>query len=821
MRWLRGIRRSAVIGVTLAGVAAGLYFWVFAGLPPIDDLEAGLALPSTEVLDRHGRLLYEIIPQGGGRHSAVPLDQIARCMVEATVATEDARFYEHPGFDPMAIARALWANLTGGEVVSGASTITQQVVRNLLLDPDDRSLRRKLREVVLAVELTAFRSRDDIMELYLNQSYYGNLAYGVEAAARTYFGKSAAELDLAECAMLAGLPQAPAMYDPLSNPEAARERQRVVLDLMVRRGFISQEEADMAAEEPLRFAADPFPIRAPHFVMAVWAELEERFREELRTRGLVVTTTLDLDWQERAGEITRYWLEELNTPRANEPSHNAHNAALVALDPYTGEVLTMLGSPDYFDERIDGAVNAALAPRQPGSTIKPFTYAAAMEPSRPDPWTAATMLWDVRTAFVTHDLESYVPVNFSLGEHGPVMVREALASSYNIPAVIALDHIGTDTLARLMSDLGVTTLADSERFDLALTLGGGEVRLLELTAAYAAFANGGHRVEPILILEVRDHEGNLLYRANPEPGPQVIDERVAWLITDILSDNAARTPTFGPASPLRLDRPAAAKTGTTTDFRDAWTVGYTPDLVVGVWVGNADGSPMYRVTGSLGAAPIWHRFMLRVMRGRPELEFERPPDMIRLEVCAPSGMLPTPECPHRALEWFIPGTEPTEYDTLYRAFTIDTRTGLPATDSTPPEYRTERVYMMVPPHARDWALRAGIPLPPEEVSIASVPEYGDHVRLMYPDPYTVYRISATVPREHQRIRIEAWAPRGTRRMTFILDGEELETLEEPPWEVWWTLNEGRHTLIVEAELADGTVESTDPLPFTVNGPDVE
>ncbi|MEW6253918.1 MAG: penicillin-binding transpeptidase domain-containing protein, partial [Planctomycetota bacterium] len=453
-------------------------------------------------------------------------------------------------------------------------------------------------------------------------------------------------------------------------------------------------------------------------------------------------------------------LGRLNDPPADEPPHNAHNAALVALDPHTGQVLALLGSPDYFNERIDGAVNAALAPRQPGSALKPFTYAAAFDPQRADPWTPATMVLDVSTPFVTRRLESYSPANFGLVEHGPVLVREALASSYNIPAVVALDHIGVDALIRLLTRLGVSTLADASRFDLSLTLGGGEVRLLDLTAAYGALANGGYRVEPALLLEVRDRAGHILYEWTPPvQRDPVLDPRVTYLITDILSDNQARIPSFGPASPLNIGRPAAAKTGTTTDFRDNWTVGYTPNLVVGVWVGNADNTPMVEVSGISGAGPIWHEFVRQVLRGQPKQEFPVPAGLVRAEVCAISGLLPTPYCPRTRWEWFIDGTVPTTYDTLYQPFVLDRRTGLLADESTPPEEREERVYLVVPPEAREWAQRRGIPQP--SVGAQRVGERDLRVRLLSPDPYTVFRLTPLLPPDLQRIRLAVSAPDDT------------------------------------------------------------
>ncbi len=808
-----------LIVACLVAVAGGVALerWLFAGLPRLEALEEGLALPSTQIFDRQGRLLYQIADPDTGLNRVIDLDDLPKCMVQATIATEDANFYRHPGVDLEGVIRAAWINVKGGEVVAGGSTITQQVARNLLFDPNqraERTLRRKLREGVLALQLTRRYSRDEILALYLNQTYYGNLAYGIEAASRAYFGKGAADLTLAECAMLAGLPQAPSLTNPLTDPEAAKARQRVVLDLMTRQGYITQAQADRAHAETLDFAATPFPIEAPHFVAAVWTQLQRDYADALYTGGLQVITSLDLDWQSAAQEAVQRHLERLNVPEPGSPAHNAQNAALVALDPHTGQILAMVGSPDYFNERIDGAVNAALAPRQPGSALKPFTYAAAFDPQAAEPWTPATMILDVGTPFVTRRLESYTPANFGLVEHGPVLVREALGSSYNIPAVVALDHIGLDSLVRLVTRLGISTLTDTSRLDLSLTLGGGEVRLVELTAAYGALANGGFRVDPAYILEVRDRHGEVLYEWTPPARENpILDPRVGYLITDILSDNEARIPSFGPASALNIGRPAAAKTGTTTDFRDNWTVGYTPNLVTGVWVGNADNSPMVEVSGISGAGPIWHEFMRRALLGQPELEFSVPEGLVRAEVCALSGLLPTEYCPKTRWEWFIAGTVPIESDTFFRPFTLDRRTGLLADETTPPEEREERVYLILPPEAQDWAIRQGIPQPPVGARIAS----GENVpaRLLSPDPHTVFRLTPLLPEDQQRIRLAVTVPSQAEAVAYWLDGALLATVEEPPYEHWWSLQPGEHEISAVVELADGTRITTDPVLFRV------
>ena len=518
LRWFR--RRSrlnqiiwiALIAVLLL-VCAGA-FWVLQDLPALDQLEAGLALPSTRLYDRHGQMLYEILPAAHGRNRALDLSEIPLHCRNAVIATEDANYYRHPGIDPFGILRAFWINLRGGEILAGGSTITQQTARLLLLDPQGRvarSLRRKLREMALALQLGARFSKDEVLALYLNQVYFGNLAYGIEAAAHAYFGKDARDLSLAECALLAGIVQNAISNDPLRHLERAKARQAVALRLMVQNSYISEAESQAASADVLQFAASVFPIEAPHFVMEVWRILERDFADALHTGGLEVITTVDRDWTGHAQDIVGRQLAALNSPPTGERAANANNAALVALDPRTGEVLTMLGSPDYFDEKIDGAVNAALAYRQPGSTLKPFTYAAAMDPAYPDPYTAATMLLDVRTPFITDKLESYVPANYGFVEHGPVLLREALASSYNIPAVTALEHIGVERFVDFVSDLGLENLRDNARVDLSITLGGGEVRLIDLAEAYSAFANGGYDIEPQYILSVTDAAGQLIY----------------------------------------------------------------------------------------------------------------------------------------------------------------------------------------------------------------------------------------------------------------------------------------------------------------------
>ncbi|MCY3779720.1 MAG: transglycosylase domain-containing protein [Chloroflexi bacterium] len=787
--------------VSLAGVFLA---WALVDLPALEDLEARMALPSTRILDRHGRLLYEILPGERGRNRQLRLSQMPIDCVNAVIATEDANYFRHPGVDPVGIARALWLNLREGEIVAGGSTITQQTVRLLLFDQRETlngGLRRKLREMVLALQLQARFSKEEILALYLNQVYFGNLAYGLEAAAQAYFAKGAADLSLAECALLTGIIQNAISHDPLSRFERAKARQAVVLRLMTENGFITEEQAGAAGRDELQFAAAVFPIEAPHFVMEVWRILERDYSSALHSGGLEVVTSVDLDWTKHAENIVRRQLHALNHPASGQRPAKANNAALVALDPRTGEVLTLLGSPDYFDDGIDGAVNAALAYRQPGSALKPFTYAEAMNPAYAEPYTAATMFLDVRRPFITKKLESYVPANYGAVEHGPVLLREALASSYNIPAVIALEHIGIERFVNFVSELGLENLRDNARVDLSITLGGGEVRLLDLVEAYAAFANGGYDIEPQLILSITDSSGKRIYEVEPAMlNRRLIDEGIAYIISDILADKSARIPAFGANSPLNLGFPAAAKTGTTTDFRDNWALGYTPELVVGVWVGNADNAPMLDVSGVSGAGPIYNLFMRAVTRGGPPSWFVEPPGLVSLEVCRFSGLLPTKYCRRRTTELFIPGTEPRKFDSFHQPFVIDRATGFIADENTRPADRLEQVFLVLPPEANDWALRHGLPSAPVDFG-GLVSAAGGSLRWLSPDPYTVFRRSGQLPEESQRLRFAVGAPAGTGKVEFRLNGETVAVVDKAPWETWWTLTPGEYRLTARAMLS--------------------
>jgi 1A family penicillin-binding protein len=729
----RNLALLMVAGVALSvlGLALSIvgYAWIASRLPPAEELRTRrFQFNTTQILDREGNLLWEIIDPTGGRRTDVRLEQISPALIQATIATEDRFFYANVGVDPLAIIRAVFYNVTEGGIVSGASTITQQLARNVLLTPEERteqSFSRKIKEAVLAIEINRQYSKQEILEIYLNQIYYGNLAYGIEAASQTYFGQPAKDLNLAEAAMLAGLPQSPATHDPYTNPEGAKARQNDVLRLMVKANFIPQAEADQALATELSFRELGFASQAPHFINFVRQELERNIPPEaIYQAGLKVTTTLNPRLQAIAEEEVRTQVDALT-------GRNVTNGALVALDVATGQILAFVGSKDFRDEAIDGQVNMATSPRQPGSSIKPLTYLAAFEQLN---WTPSTLIMDTPVEYPDGAGGVYQPKNYDEKFHGPVLLRSALANSYNIPPIKALQLLGIDTLKEMAARLGITTLTRND-YGLALTLGAGEVPLVELTGAYQAIANGGVLAAPTSILQITDGAGRVIEPYHPQTR-QLLKPEHAYLITHILADNEARSPTFGPNSVLNLSRPAAAKTGTTNDYRDNWTMGFTPDIVTGVWVGNADNTPMLNVSGVAGAGPIWHNFMERAHEGLAARDFVRPPSIIELEVCADSGTLPSPACPQRRKEIFFKDQPPLgpEHD-IHQLIAIDRNTGLRANEFC--RTNVEEKYFRVYPgeDGKAWALSQGFEQPPEQfcpssniVALISNPQDGASVR---------------------------------------------------------------------------------------------
>ncbi|HYM14651.1 MAG TPA: penicillin-binding protein 1C, partial [Dehalococcoidia bacterium] len=795
-----------VPSVRLLAAVAAAAAWVALYVAPLPPPPAPRALPqSTKILDAGGHVLYDSGGPADARYTFVPLRELPPRLRQAVVATEDASFYDNPGVDPRAILRAAFTDLIHGQVRSGGSTITQQLARNLYFDPQERASEnplRKVREALLALRIDRSMSKDQVLEQYLNRVYFGNLAYGIEAASRTYFGKAARDLDLAESALLVGLLQSPADYDPFTHQAAARARQATVLGRMVATGDITRAEAAAAAAEPLRFNPTPFPIEAPHFVAWVRQLLPGIVgADALAAGGLRIYTTLDLDLQRAAQRAVDRQVAALK-------DHNLTDAAVVAIDPATGAVRAMVGSADYFNASIDGAYNVALAERQPGSSIKPIVYAAALEAG----FTPASELLDIPTTLQTRQGQPYAPNNYDMTFHGPVPLREALASSYNVPSVRLLAAVGIDNAVALGRRMGLTTFGDPARYDLSLTLGGGEVRLLDLTAAYADLAAGGVRVDPVAISRVEDASGHVLYRAPAPARDRVVSPQTAYLLSDILSDNDARAPGFGYNSPLQLDFPAAVKTGTTTDFRDNWTVGYTPDLAVGVWAGNADNTPIRDVSGVDGAAPIWRDVMNAAAAGRPMRAFAEPRGIQHVAVCLPSGLLPTPACPRQRVELFAAGTAPVKPDDYYRAVAVCGATGLP--EPRCPGPAIERVYTFVPPGAIPWARAAGLPLPPVPPYAATgaiapaadggMPAGAPPLRLVSPAGGVTLHLTRALRPEDQAIAVEALPSAAVRWVELYVDGAPLARLASPPYRVNWQLGAGTHAFRARALSLDGT-----------------
>ena len=788
-------------------LAAGLFIYTFWNLPSVNALPNTLMTPSVRITDRNRRLLYEILPQLGGRNTVLDIAHIPKCLKDATIAVEDKHFYTNPGIDLTGILRALWINIRGGETIAGGSTITQQVARNLLMTEDERmerTLRRKLREAVLAWQMTRKLSKDEILALYLNQINYGGMAYGVEAASQTYFGKPASELLLPECALIAGLPQAPGVYNPFTNPDLAKNRQAVVLGLMEKEGYITGEQRVSAESTPLSFNPAPYPIEAPHFVWIIKDQLDQLMSGGVLDprRSLIVRTTLDLDAQHLAEDTIKRRIEILKR-ETGALSHNVNNAALVVLDPRTGEILALVGSADYFDESIDGALDMAISPRQTGSAFKPFVYALALDPASPNSWTAATPILDVSTTFTLRDGTPYTPINYDEQEHGLVSVRTALASSLNIPAVKTLQRVGIERAISLAHRLGITSLGEAGEYDLSLVLGGGQVSLLELSTAYGALANHGNFTGNSSILDIHDADGNLLYQPDSTPPLQALDPRVTWLISDILSDDSARATGFGLDSTLKLDRAAAVKTGTTSNFHDNWTIGYTPDLLVGVWVGNSGYEAMHNVTGLTGAAPIWHEVMRGLLQGRPDQPFTRPDGLTQVEVCAVSGLLPTSACQNTRAEWFISGTEPTQTDSTYQQVWVDTLTHSLADDSTPIERKKSVTVLNLPMEAQAWARAQGFLLLSDYSQPTESIQPENPLVLLSPRPNTTYRIDPTLALSVQQIKIEVSAGPDISQVTFYVDGNPVATVSSVPYQAWWTLSVGEHLVWAEAVKVDG------------------
>lgn len=817
-RRLAALAKFALIGVIAFFIISFVIFPLFAfNLPSPDQIVRREGF-STKILDRNGEVLYDIFAEQ--KRTPVNLEEVPEHLKQATIAIEDKNFYKHRGFDPTGIFRAMFNIVFRGRL-QGGSTLTQQLVKNVLLTPE-RTIFRKIKEFILAIQIERKYSKDEILQLYLNEAPYGGTAWGVEAAAETYFGKKVGELNLVESAILAGLPQRPSSYSPYSaNPKAYIGRTQQVLRRMREDGYITREQEKATGEEieSVEFVGRGASFKAPHFVQYVQKILEDRYGQRVVEQGgLRVTTTLDLELQETAQEIVA---EEI----AKVENLQITNGAAVILDPETGEILAMVGSKNFNDPDYDGQVNVTLSLRQPGSAIKPITYVTAFKKG----YTASTLLVDVPTEFPGGEGQpAYKPVNYDGKFRGPKQVRFTLGNSINLAAVKMLALVGIrDTLATAF-DLGISSLEPTQatlsRVGLSLTLGGGEVRLLELTSAYSAFLNDGFRVEPISILKVEDQKGKVLEETEPKKGRRVLTPEQAFLVADILSDNNARTEIFGPNSLLNIPgRTIAVKTGTTNDKRDNWTIGGNTLGLAGVWVGNNDNSPMLEVaSGVTGASPIWRKIILEFLSDKPNIGFEVPGGIVTAAVDSVSGYAAHDGFPSR-IEKFIVGTEPGE-DPVHVKLKVCKTDGKLATpsDIASGNYE-EKEYFVV--KEEDPTAAPGEPNKWQE-GINSWLETQTDSRYHPPEDFcgtaNPVNVEFVSPRDKDSnlpnqftIKVSADSTSDITEIQLDIDGERERTFTGPPYEHTVNLSDGVHELRAVARDAKGN-ESDRKITIGVN-----
>jgi len=776
----------------LAGIIlfALIALWVSRDLPNPNELMNREVAQSTKIYDRSGQtVLYEI--SGEERRTLVTLNDIPDYAEKATIAIEDKTFYSHGGFSLWAMFRTAITNVVYNRS-AGGSTLTQQFIKNAVLS-NEKTITRKVKELILSYQLEKRFSKDEILQMYLNEIPYGSNAYGIEAASQKYFGKSVRDVSLAEAAVLAALPQSPSRYSPYGQrKDLLLGRKDYILQLMAEQGYISDAEKTAAQAEEIIFKPRDNNMIAPHFVMYIKELLTEKYGEKMVEQGgLKIYTTLDTYKQALAEKI-------ITEKTASYPEkYRATNAALVSIDPKTGQVLAMVGSRDFFDDEIDGQVNIATSLRQPGSSMKPIVYAALFELGyNPD-----TILYDVVTNFSTNPSDPYTPHNYDLKEYGPVSIRQALAGSLNIPAVKAIYLAGIERVLDLADGLGYTTLYPRNRFGLSLVLGGGEVKLLEHTNAYSAFARDGVMSPVVSILKVEDREGNVIEEYKPSE-KKVLDSQVARMINSILSDNNARSFIFGSKNYLTLgDRPVAAKTGTTNDFHDAWTIGYTPSLVTGVWVGNSDNKAMSgKADGSVLAAPIWNSYMSQVLGNTPYESFKAPDD-------------------YKTGKAILDGQIP------YQSVMVDKISGLLATESTPESMREEKSALVH--HSILFYVNREDPKGPAPKNPENDPQFSlwekavqawasknaSTTSVVLPTSYDTEHSAANQPlleiispTNNQAVespelfvQVEASAPRGLKRVEYYLNGNLWQTrFDTSVLNASFSLNNGYQTLTVRA-----------------------
>ena len=777
-----------VLALFIFGYAG--FLWLSHDLPDPNRLIERQVPESTKIYDRTGQtILYEI--HGDQKRTMISLKDVPENLKNATISIEDKDFYKHGGFSLWAIFRTVVTDILFGKR-AGGSTLTQQFVKNSVLT-NEKTITRKIKEIILAYRLEKKFSKDEILQMYFNEIPYGSTAYGVEAASQKYFGKSAKDLNLAESAILAAIPQAPSRYSPYGpNKDILLARQKYILDLMAKYGYITKDQATEAKNTTLTFKAPSDNMIAPHFVMYVKEILSDKYGEKtIEQGGLKIYTTLDLYKQKIAEEVIN------EKAASNEKKYQATNAALISLDPKNGQVLAMVGSRDYFNDDIDGQVNVTLQPRQPGSSFKPIVYTASFIKG----YTPETVLYDVVTNFSTDPAKPYEPHNYDLKEHGPITIKQALAGSLNIPAVKAIYLTGINNVISLAQNLGYTTLNDKDRFGLSLVLGGGEIKLLEHTNAFSAFAREGVKHPIAVILKVEDKGGKVLEEFKNQ-NEKILEPNIARLTNSILSDNSARAYVFGENNMLTLgSRPVAAKTGTTNDYRDAWTIGYTPSIVTGVWVGNNNNTEMKRgADGSIVAAPIWHDYMDKVLGNTP-IEYFNPPDNkptgkpvldgaidqeSTVKIDKFSGLLANEFTPASAI---IEKQFKQAHSILYYINKDDPRGPAPADPKNDPQFNTWETAVL------EWAKKQGIvnSAPPTEYDNIHRPEANPVISIDSPSN------NQTISNQTLSVKISATAPRGINRAEYYIDGYLFNSVNSYPFNLNKSvdfLSNGFHNLTV-------------------------
>ncbi len=774
-----------------AGAVCVVVFCAFVGylgLPLPQELFAIQNDVSVKITDRNGMLLRETLSAAGGRTTWLPFDQLPDNVTRAVVAVEDRRFFAHPGVDVFALSRAVWQNLASGRVVSGASTITQQLVKQRAGFP--RSLWGKCREMLFALRVERHVSKQEILTQYLNRVSFSNQAFGIEAASRLYFGKPAAHLSLAESVYLVGLIQAPSRFNPYRAPERAMQRQRRLLEHLRASGAIQEDEYQLARRETLRLISKNLHFKASHFCDALnltpVPSPKERGDNTLPFGegwgGVTIKTTLDYYLQQQVEEIVTRRIDELN-------DYHVTNAAVLVLDNETGDILAYIGSKDYFDDAISGQVNGVLALRQPGSTLKPFTYQLALERN----YTPATLLPDIKDFPAAP--RTFIPENYDRKFHGPVRLREALACSYNLPAARLAEEIGVEALYQRLHQYGFDSLQELPSFyGPGLTLGNGEVTLLELTRAYATLARGGNTLR----LRSRLDEPMM-------PSTQAFAPRSSYLIAHILADRQAAVRAFGEDTPLGLPFITAVKTGTSKDYRDNWTVGFTRDYTVGVWVGNFDGTPMRKVSGITGAAPIYRDVMLALYRHyNPPNWLEPLPDgLVTRRICPLSGKLAQEDCPHGMDEIFFQENAPTAPCDMHHAVWVNANDGLLTQPDAPDAVK--KVFTQFPPLYQSWARDMGYPEPPTRVSSHAQNEQ-QAIRIVHPNHGDVYALDPILRPEFQTVQLAAVAPPGVERVTWYVDEQEWASAVSP-FRAAWQIRPGTHRIYAESEFHGDIIRS--------------